>query len=113
MAKPAPSEPGHFVSWPVQVPAGEAAIAGDLTLPDNASGIVIFAHGSGSSRLSTRNRTVANVLVKARFATLLLDLLTQAEEQIDDVTAELRFDIPFLARRVGASIDWEIGRAHV
>jgi putative phosphoribosyl transferase len=101
MAEHAPSLP-----WPVRIEAGDGVISADLTVPDAARGVVIFAHGSGSGRLSPRNQAVADVLVKARFATLLVDLLTEAEAQIDNVTAELRFDIPFLADRVIATIDW-------
>jgi dipeptidyl aminopeptidase/acylaminoacyl peptidase len=67
---------------------------------------VIFAHGSGSSRFSSRNRQVAESLNRGQFATLLLDLLTQAEERIDVRTAEYRFDIPLLGRRVIAATDW-------
>jgi dienelactone hydrolase len=87
------------------------AIAMDLSVPQNARGIVIFAHGSGSSRFSPRNRMVADVMGKAHLATLLVDLLTEAEERIDEVTAELRFDIPLLARRVTSSIDWAAAQA--
>jgi len=78
----------------------------DLHLPENALGLVIFAHGSGSSRFSSRNRQVAESLNRAHVATLLLDLLTQAEERIDVRTAEYRFDIPLLGRRVVAASDW-------
>jgi putative phosphoribosyl transferase len=78
----------------------------DLHLPENAWGLAIFAHGSGSSRFSSRNREVAESLNRGHFATLLLDLLTQAEERIDVRTAEYRFDIPRLGRRVVAATDW-------
>lgn len=78
----------------------------DLHLPENPRGLVIFAHGSGSSRFSSRNRQVAASLNRGHFATLLLDLLTQAEERIDVRTAEYRFDIPLLGRRVVAAADW-------
>jgi pimeloyl-ACP methyl ester carboxylesterase len=78
----------------------------DLHLPKNACGLAIFAHGSGSSRFSSRNRHVAESLNTGHFATLLLDLLTQAEERIDVRTAEYRFDIPLLGRRVVAATDW-------
>lgn len=88
-----------------RIRAGDAILDGDLTIPDNASGIVIFAHGSGSSRKSTRNRYVADVLNHAGLATLLLDLLTRDEEEIDLQTAELRFDIPFLAERINYATD--------
>lgn len=86
--------------------ARDVAIAGTLTVPGEARGLVIFAHGSGSSRFSRRNVAVAAVLQDAGLATLLLDLLTADEESIDDVTGELRFDIPFLADRVMAAVTW-------
>ena len=79
---------------------------GDLHVPAHARGLVIFAHGSGSSRFSRRNRQVAEFLNRGAFATLLLDLLTAAEESVDVRTAEYRFDIPFLGRRVIAATDW-------
>jgi pimeloyl-ACP methyl ester carboxylesterase len=81
-------------------------IAADLRIPANASGLVIFAHGSGSSRLSTRNRFVAGILQHAGFATLLLDLLTAEEERIDLQTGRLRFDIGLLARRLVEATEW-------
>ena len=87
----------------VRIPIGQRAIDGDLTIPRDVSGIVIFAHGSGSSRKSPRNRLVADTLNDAGLATLLMDLLTLEEESIDMRTAELRFDIPFLADRVSAA----------
>jgi len=80
----------------------------DLHMPEHARGLVVFAHGSGSSRFSSRNRQVADYLNKGHFATLLLDLLTQSEERIDVRTAEFRFDIPLLARRVVAATDWAV-----
>lgn len=85
---------------------GTDMLDADLHLPDAARGLVIFAHGSGSSRFSSRNRQVAESLNDAGFATLLLDLLTQAEERIDIRTAEYRFDIPRLGGRVVAAADW-------
>lgn len=81
-------------------------LSGDLAHPPGARGLVLFAHGSGSSRLSPRNRYVAGVLQQAGLATLLFDLLTADEERRDAVTAELRFDIPLLGRRLGAATDW-------
>jgi putative phosphoribosyl transferase len=78
----------------------------DLTAPQSAAGLVIFAHGSGSSRFSSRNRLVANVLQDRAFATLLLDLLTREEEIVDQQTGEYRFDIARLSRRVVAAADW-------
>jgi dienelactone hydrolase len=88
------------------IPFGDATLEGDLVLPGAASGIVVFAHGSGSSRHSPRNRRVAATLNQAGLGTLLLDLLTPAEEQRDLVTAESRFDIDLLARRLVGAIDW-------
>ncbi|HEX6317150.1 MAG TPA: alpha/beta family hydrolase [Gemmatimonadaceae bacterium] len=82
------------------------AIVGDLVIPSEPRGLVIFAHGSGSSRFSSRNRSVANSLNAAGFATLLLDLLTEREDRVDQETRELRFDIPLLAERVVAAVDW-------
>lgn len=90
----------------VTVPAGDARLVGDLTVPRDASGVVVFAHGSGSGRFSTRNRYVAAELVRDSLATLLVDLLTEAEEAVDRRTAHLRFDIPLLARRVIGAVDW-------
>jgi putative phosphoribosyl transferase len=95
-------------SRPVQITAGDSVLIGDLTLPESPRGIVIFAHGSGSSRHSSRNRAVAGTLQHERYATLLLDLLTEPEEHTDVVTAEFRFDIPLLGRRVSAAIDWAL-----
>ena len=91
---------------PIRIPAGEVELAGDLGIPPGATGIVVFAHGSGSSRLSTRNRAVARGLRNAGLATLLFDLLTEDEERVDAVTRELRFDIPLLAERLVQVTDW-------
>jgi putative phosphoribosyl transferase len=90
----------------VQVPADGALLDGDLTVPPRPGGIVLFAHGSGSGRFSPRNRAVADVLVRAGLATLLMDLLTAEEERVDRQTAHLRFDVELLGRRVTATIDW-------
>jgi dienelactone hydrolase len=79
---------------------------GDLVLPEAARGVVLFAHGSGSSRHSPRNRRVARVLNEAKLATLLIDLLTPEEEAIDLRTAHLRFDIGLLADRLVGVTDW-------
>lgn len=95
----------------VRIPAGRAMLDADLAIPDGARGLVIFAHGSGSSRKSSRNRAVAEALHGAGLATLLLDLLTMEEEQVDRFTAEHRFDIPLLAVRLVAAIDWAVGAA--
>src|SRR5437763_16698576 len=90
----------------VTISAGGTQLAGDLTVPDGATGVVTFAHGSGSGRRSPRNREVAELLNEARLATLLLDLLTEGEESVDLRTGKLRFDTPLLARRMVAAIDW-------
>src|SRR5436853_3395605 len=84
----------------VMIPAREVELAGDLTVPESAQGIVLFAHGSGSSRKSPRNQFVARQLVEAGLATLLFDLLTPEEERRDRWTGELRFDVLLLARRL-------------
>jgi len=91
---------------PVRLSAGDVVLSGDLSVPAAARGLVTFAHGSGSGRHSTRNRAVAEALQRGGFATLLMDLLTDVEERTDVVTAEFRFDIPLLASRVVAAIDW-------
>jgi dienelactone hydrolase len=96
----------HRASASVRIPADSIAVDGDLTVPDGAAGLVIFAHGSGSSRFSRRNRAVADALVDGGFATLLLDLLTREEEAIDQHTGQFRFDIARLASRVVAALDW-------
>lgn len=93
---------------PIQIPLDHQALVlhGDLAVPERARGAVVFAHGSGSSRHSPRNRAVAASLQQAGFATLLLDLLTRDEEMIDRQTAHLRFDIALLASRLDAATDW-------
>jgi dienelactone hydrolase len=88
------------------VPVGEVVLEGDLTVPARASGVVLFAHGSGSSRHSPRNQQVAAALQEAGLATLLIDLLTPAEEVVDLRTAHLRFDIGLLAARLVGATDW-------
>ncbi len=90
----------------VKVRAGDVQLHGTLTLPPGARAIVVFAHGSGSSRHSPRNQFVARVLDERGLGTLLFDLLTAAEEVIDDRTARLRFDIDLLARRLADTMDW-------
>ena len=94
----------HFATVAINVNSDH--IIGDLVIPPEAEGIVIFAHGSGSGRFSSRNRFVARSLNTAGFATLLLDLLTEREDKEDQETGELRFDIPLLAGRVTAAVDW-------
>jgi dienelactone hydrolase len=95
---------------PVTIEADSVRLPGDLAHPPGARGLVLFAHGSGSSRQSPRNRHVASVLRQARLATLLFDLLTEDEERRDVLTAEFRFDIPRLARRLVAATDWALAR---
>jgi putative phosphoribosyl transferase len=90
----------------IMVPLEDASLVGDLTLPEQAAGIVVFAHGSGSGRLSPRNQVVAERLNEAGLGTLLLDLLTAEEEEIDRITGEYRFDIGLLSGRVAAAVDW-------
>jgi putative phosphoribosyl transferase len=90
----------------VAVRAGDVTLNGQLALPEGATGIVLFAHGSGSSRHSHRNQAVAQFLNDAGLGTLLFDLLTEDEEREDQTSARLRFDIPLLARRVGEAAGW-------
>ncbi len=90
----------------MKVQAGNIELTGDLCIPLGAKGLVLFAHGSGSSRLSPRNQFVAKVLQEGNLGTLLIDLLTEGEERVDEVTRELRFNIPMLAKRLVAIIDW-------
>jgi dienelactone hydrolase len=95
-----------MISRTVTVPAGGVGLTGDLAVPEDARAVVLFAHGSGSSRHSPRNREVAAGLRTAGLGTLLIDLLTEEEERQDAVTAELRFDIPLLGRRLTDALDW-------
>src|SRR2546421_3265979 len=90
----------------IQIPWQDVWLDGDLTVPPNAQGIVLFAHGSGSGRHSPRNRYVAPVLQEAGLATLLMDLLTFEEEAFDSQTAALRFDNELLARRLIEATRW-------
>lgn len=90
----------------VQVPTEGVRLEGDLAVPDGAIGAVLFAHGSGSGRRSPRNRQVAARLQRESLATLLVDLLTEAEEAADEGTRELRFDIGLLAQRLVGAMDW-------
>jgi dienelactone hydrolase len=109
LASPEPSnaiESPDARSATVVIPVLGASLEGSLTVPDDARGVVLFAHGSGSSRHSPRNRSVAAVLQEAGLATLLLDLLTAEEETIDRMTRHLRFDIALLSERLTAAIDW-------
>jgi pimeloyl-ACP methyl ester carboxylesterase len=90
----------------VAIPVRGGALGGSLVVPFDARGIVLFAHGSGSSRFSSRNRQVAAGLQSAGFATLLFDLLLPAEEAEDEYTGEYRFDVELLARRLGVATRW-------
>jgi dienelactone hydrolase len=90
----------------VMVSAGDVRLAGELSVPSAARGVVVFAHGSGSGRFSPRNRAVAETLVEAGLATLLMDLLTPEEEAEDLRTARLRFDVQLLGDRVISTIEW-------
>jgi len=94
----------------IAIPVGQGQIEADLRIPERATGLVMFAHGSGSSRFSTRNRFVAGFLEAHGFGTLLLDLLTREEEAIDIHTREYRFDIDRLAQRVVLATDWAQNR---
>lgn len=91
---------------PVQIPAAGVILEGDLITPADAAGVVVFAHGSGSSRHSPRNRMVAARLQEAGYATLLMDLLTPEEDEVDSRTRQFRFDIPRLASRLTGAIRW-------
>jgi pimeloyl-ACP methyl ester carboxylesterase len=102
--------PRQAVHESVRIEVGQVACEGDLGLPERAAGLVIFAHGGGSSRFSRRNRAVAGLLEDAGFATLLLDLLTPDEAAIDETTREYRFDIGLLGRRVVGAADWARSR---
>jgi dienelactone hydrolase len=93
----------------VQIKAGRVLIEGDLMIPITAAGLVVFAHGSGSSRFSRRNQSVAQVLHRGGYATLLLDLLTREEDKIDEHTRQYRFDVDRLGHRIVAAIDWAAG----
>ena len=90
----------------VQIPVGARTLPGDLAVPPESRGLVIFAHGSGSNRLSPRNRHIADVLDRADFSTLLVDLLTLEEEDTDLRTGRLRFDMTLLASRLVAFCGW-------
>jgi len=90
----------------VVIPVNRATIKGNLTIPAGTKGIVLFAHGSGSSRFSPRNQYVAKVLNRAGIGTLLIDLLTREEEEIDASTGEFRFNIGLLAERLLSATEW-------
>ena len=103
---PPPALTGPSRTSSVTVPVPGATLEGNLDLPQGGRGVVLFAHGSGSSRHSPRNRFVAGVLREDGLATLLMDLFTAEEEAIDQVTRRLRFDIDLLSERLTAAIDW-------
>ncbi|SDL80556.1 Dienelactone hydrolase [Modicisalibacter muralis] len=90
----------------VELQAAGVVLEGDLIAPDNATGIVVFAHGSGSSRFSSRNQQVARYLSEQGLATLLFDLLTPEENEVDERTRELRFDIDLIGTRMSGAVDW-------
>ncbi|MFO1497213.1 MAG: alpha/beta hydrolase [Verrucomicrobiota bacterium] len=90
----------------IQVPCGDLLLAGEWLMPAAATGVVLFAHGSGSSRHSPRNQSVARMLRSAGMGTLLFDLLTASEEEEDRFTGHLRFDIDLLAQRLIAAAEW-------
>lgn len=100
------SMPHGPTSLEVRISLPDADLVGDLTVPERALGNVLFAHGSGSSRYSPRNRYVAEVLQQAGLATLLMDLLTGEEDAIDRQTRQFRFDIDLLAARLTGAVDW-------
>ena len=102
--KPASNSPTEGRT--VQITAGDVRLEGNLAIPPGAKGIVVFVHGSGSSRLSPRNRFVAAAMREGGLATLLFDLLTAEEDRVDQFTREWRFNIPHLARRLGLAADW-------
>ena len=91
---------------PVRITAGSVTLEGDLSVPEGAYAAVVFAHGSGSSRHSPRNRYVAHLLNEAKLVTVLVDLMTYEEDAIDRQTAHLRFDISLLAERLVGVTDW-------
>jgi putative phosphoribosyl transferase len=97
----------------VEIPIGQARLAGHLDLPEASIGVVLFAHGSGSSRFSPRNQQVARTLQGQQLGTLLIDLLTPDEEHVDQYSGHLRFDIDFLASRVKSAIDWMTGQPDI
>ena len=90
----------------ITITSGAVTLRGLLGVPNEARGVVLFAHGSGSGRLSSRNNFVARSLQDAKLATLLIDLLTEDEERIDAASGQLRFDIAFLAKRLAAATEW-------
>ncbi|MDD4954867.1 MAG: alpha/beta hydrolase [Candidatus Omnitrophica bacterium] len=102
------SSAGAIHNEQVLISQGGLGLSGDLCVPLKAKSIIIFAHGSGSSRLSPRNRLVSSILNKYNFATLLFDLLSEKEEKEDAITGELRFNIDLLSQRLMAATDWAL-----
>lgn len=98
---------------PVVMPVDSLNLEGTLSVPTAARGVVVFAHGSGSSRHSPRNRYVADILNESGLATLLIDLLTEDEQQVDLQIAHLRFNIPLLARRLSEITEWVVKHPEV
>jgi putative phosphoribosyl transferase len=103
---PNPSQTATARSRIEQIPSGDILLDGELLVPESATGVVLFAHGSGSSRHSRRNQFVARTIREAGVGTLLFDLLTQEEEAVDTRTRHLRFDIGFLAERLVDATKW-------
>lgn len=97
---------------PVEIPVGEAVLHGELQIPEQALGLVIFIHGGGSNRFSPRNMHVASDLNKQGLATLLLDLLSKEEQEIDSETSEFRFNIPLLGSRSTAAAKWALSNSY-
>jgi putative phosphoribosyl transferase len=104
-----PNAGGLVEERQVRIALDPFVLAGTLALPPAPGGVVVFAHGSGSSRTSPRNRHVANELHRGAIGTLLIDLMTADEERVDDETEQHRFDIELLAGRLGSAMDW-LGR---
>lgn len=96
----------NIIKSEIKIPVNNSFITGDLNLIEQSKGIVVFAHGSGSSRLSSRNKFVADILNKADISTFLFDLLTPEEDKVDQYTREFRFDIPLLAERLTLVTSW-------
>src|SRR5436309_10612184 len=102
----AKTQPITIWSHEVRIPSGGVVLEGELSIPQEARGVALFAHGSGSSRHSPRNQYVARVILEAGVGTLLFDLLTREEEAVDLTTRHLRFDIGLLARRLTEATAW-------
>src|SRR5215467_5453443 len=100
------TSPDTLAPRPVRIDLAGVTLTGDLSVPASPRGLIVFAHGSGSSRHSHRNRSVAHVLQHGHFATLLIDLLSEEEDLLDAATSEYRFNIPLLANRLIAAVDW-------